>query len=227
MEGLTKSFGYQPVLKGVELKIRWGDFITIFGPNGAGKTTLLQVLATLLRPSSGRAKVAGLDLARQAREIRRRIGVVSHDTFLYDDLTAYENLRFYGRMYEVPHLEERIAQVISQVGLEAQLHHRVRTLSHGMQKRLAIARAIIHSPSVLFLDEPESGLDQEALGRLMAVPDSLGEGRTIIMTTHNIERGLLMGNRVAILAKGRIAYEGPSQEQAGFAQLYHQLTGTK
>ncbi|MFQ5988033.1 MAG: ABC transporter ATP-binding protein, partial [Dehalococcoidia bacterium] len=142
--GLTKSFGRQLVLRGIDLRVKKGEFLTIFGPNAAGKTTLIKILATLSRPSSGEVRLAGLQLQDDATEIRRRVGVVTHQTLLYDDLTVRENLRFYGRMYDVANLEERIATVIRQVGLEARLHDRVRTLSHGMQKRASIARAVIH-----------------------------------------------------------------------------------
>lgn len=227
VEGLTKSFGYQPVLRGVELRVKRGDFLTVFGPNGAGKTTLLRILATLMRPTAGQGRVLGFDLQKQATEIRRHIGVVSHDNLLYRDLTAYENLRFYGRMYGVPHLEERIEEVSQQVGMEAHLQRRVAAFSHGMQKRLAIARGIIHRPSLVLLDEPETGLDQEALRMLTGALESLGPERTVVMTTHNLGQGLRLANRVGILAQGRIAYEGakPTEDGAAFAEIYRQHVG--
>ncbi len=230
VEGLTKSFGDHLALKGIELKVEKGEFLTVFGPNGAGKTTLIKVLATLSKPSAGRVRVGGLDLRDSAVEIRRKIGVVTHQTFLYDDLTAFENLRFYGRMYDVPNLEERIHEVITMVGLASRLHHRVRTLSRGMQQRLSIARAVIHSPSIMLLDEPETGLDQYATSMLSEVLDALNGGdRTVVMTTHSLERGLAMGDHVVILAEGKIVYEESkrSLDMVSLQETYHHLTGAR
>ncbi|MDO8636839.1 MAG: heme ABC exporter ATP-binding protein CcmA [Dehalococcoidia bacterium] len=222
LSGLVKSFGSQPVLRGLELKVKQGDFLTIFGPNGAGKTTLLRILATFMRPNKGQCKIAGFELNKQAKEIRQNIGFVSHDTLLYEDLTGYENLKFYGRMYDVPHLEERIAEVIHQVGMEARLHHRIGTLSHGMRKRFAIARAVIHKPSIILLDEPETGLDQHALTMLTGILDSLGPRRTVLMTTHNMVQGLKLANQVGILVRGKLAFLGekPTEDGAAFADIY-------
>lgn len=228
--GLTKSFGSLLVLRGIDLRVKKGEFLTIFGPNAAGKTTLIKILATLSRPSSGEVRLGGLQLQDDATEIRRRIGVVTHQTLLYDDLTVRENLRFYGRMYDVPNLEERIAIVIRQVGLEARLHDRVRTLSHGMQKRASIARAVIHNPSIVLLDEPEAGLDPHATAMLVEILDTLYSGeRTVVMTTHNLERGLQMGDRVAILARGKIVYEEPRLflDTASFQETYYRYTGAR
>jgi len=229
VQGLTKSFGNHLALKGVELRVREGEFLTIFGPNGSGKTTLIKVLATIMKPSSGSVRVAGFDLRDSPVPIRRKIGVVSHQTFLYDDLTAFENLKFYGRMYDVPNLEARIHEVITKVGLASRLHHQVRTLSRGMQQRLSIARAVLHRPSIMLLDEPETGLDQYATARLREVLDTLSaENGTVIMTTHRLEYGLEMGDQVAILAGGRIAYQESKQslDVDSLRQTYYRLTGT-
>ncbi|MBI4289567.1 MAG: heme ABC exporter ATP-binding protein CcmA [Chloroflexi bacterium] len=223
LDGLVKSFGSQPVLRGVELRVREGDFLTIFGPNGAGKTTLLRVLATFMRPNRGSGKIAGFDITKQATEIRRRLGLVSHDNLLYDNLSGYENLKFYGRMYDVPRLESRIAEIVNQVGMEARLHQRVGTLSHGQKKRIAIARAMIHRPSIVLLDEPETGLDQEAIAMLTGILDSLGPRRTVIMTTHNIGQGLKLANEVGILVRGKIVFQGPkpTEDPAAFSDVYY------
>ena len=229
VQGLTKSFGNRLALKGIELRVREGEFLTIFGPNGSGKTTLIKVLATIMKPSSGRVRVAGFDLRDSPVPIRRKIGVVSHQTFLYDDLTAFENLKFYGRMYDVPHLEERISEVITKVGLASRLHHQVRTLSRGMQQRLSIARAVLHRPSIMLLDEPETGLDQYATAMLGEMLETLSaEVGTLIMTTHHLEYGLEMGDQVAILVGGRIAYQASKQslDIDSLRQTYYRLTGT-
>ncbi len=230
VQELTKSFGNHLALKGIDLRVREGEFLTIFGPNGSGKTTLIKVLATIMKPSSGRVRVAGFDLRDNPVPIRRKIGVVSHQTFLYDDLTAFENLKFYGRMYDVPHLEERISEVITKVGLASRLHHQVRTLSRGMQQRLSIARAVLHRPSIMLLDEPETGLDEYATAMLGEMLDTLSaEVGTLIMTTHHLEYGLEMGNQVAILVGGRIVYQESKQslDVDSLRQTYHHFTGAR
>ena len=205
----TKSYGAVPVLHRLDLEVGWGERLVLFGVNGSGKTTLVKMLTTLARPNSGRIEIAGLDVRRQGALARRNIGVVTHQTLLYDDLTAYENLRFYGRMFGVTDLEQRISQVADLTGMADRLQARTRTLSHGMQKRLSLARALLHNPPILIMDEPETGLDQEALEMLEGVVQD--EARAVLMTTHNLDRGLKLASRVAILAKGRIAYEAPRE----------------
>ncbi|MBI4302689.1 MAG: heme ABC exporter ATP-binding protein CcmA [Chloroflexi bacterium] len=230
VQGLTKAFALRKVLRGIDLRVRRGGFLTIFGPNGSGKTTLLKILSTLIKPTAGRICISGYELGEDASAIRRIIGVVSHNTLLYDDLTPYENLRFYGRMYDVPQLEERIASVIAQVGLASRLHDRVRTLSRGMQQRLSIARALLHNPSILLLDEPETGLDPQATAALGEILQGMKAGeRTVVMTTHNLERGLSMGDHVVILANGTIAYEELERplDMADFRGTYYRYTGVR
>jgi len=230
IQGLTKSFGSRLALKGIDLKMSEGECVTIFGPNGAGKTTLIKVLATLSKPSDGKVHLAGLNIRKDAVPIRRKIGVVSHQTFLYDNLTTYENLKFYGIMYDVSNLEQRILEVIDLVGIKARLHDRVGILSRGMQQRLSIARAIIHNPSIMLLDEPETGLDQHAVTMLSELLTAVSSGnRTTLMTTHNLERGLELANRVMILDSGRIVYEESKQhlELASLRDNYYRCTGVK
>ena len=208
-EGLTKSFGTRLALRGVNLEVERGKSLVIFGPNGAGKTTLIRMLATIMNPSSGTISIDGMNLKDHAEEIRRRIGVVTHQTFLYGNLTAYENLEFYGRMFDVPKRRERILEIIAKVGMTARLHDRVATFSRGMQQRLSIARALLHEPSIMLLDEPETGLDPEAIPLLWeAMPGEKGTKRTIILTTHSLERGLELGDRVIILDRGKIVFDG-------------------
>ena len=203
--GLQKSYGDWPVLWDLDLTLEWGEFLVLFGANGAGKTTLLRVLSTQARPDAGTVRVAGYDQRRQPREVRRQVGVVAHRSFLYDDLTCRENLTFYGRLYRIPELARRVDEVLDLVNLSARAQQRARTLSHGMQKRLAIARAILHRPSLLILDEPESGLDRESVETLNhLLKEWTGAGRTVIMTTHNVELGLAWGSRVAVLAQGKL-----------------------
>lgn len=208
IDKLIKAFGSRLVLRGVDLTINEGDFVALMGANGAGKTTLLHIVATLSKPTGGTISIGGYSTANSATELRRFIGLVSHKTLLYDDLTADQNLRFYAQMYDVPNASNRIETVLNQVGLWGRQHDPVRTYSRGMQQRLAIARAMLHNPSILLLDEPDTGLDQHAADRLSELLSAVGaHQRTILMTTHNLERGLSLGNRVVILAKGKIAYD--------------------
>jgi len=229
VSGLEKSFGENHALRGIDLDISRGECLVIFGPNGAGKTTLLKVIATLLKPSAGKVFLDGTDIRKKAVQIRRKLSLVSHQTFLYDDLTVYENLRFYGRMYGVPGLEEKIREVASWVQLESRLHDRVGTLSHGLQQRASIARAVIHNPSMVFLDEPEVGLDPQAT---TVVSDVLGrlntDNRTVVMTTHNLERGLELGDSFVILDRGKVVYQAARDEidTGSFKQVYDRCTGT-
>jgi heme exporter protein A len=226
---LSKSYGEHHALRGIDLSVKWGDILAIFGPNGAGKTTLLKVLATLVKPSAGDVSVAGFNLKQDAIMIRRRIGVVTHQTLLYDDLSAYENLRFYGKMYDVSNLRDKINQLIAQVGLESRIHDPVRTLSRGMQQRLAIARALIHDPPVLLLDEPGTGLDQHASAMFATILNSTAnKQRAVLMTSHSLEQGSALSSRIAIMADGKIAYEGSKQlDISNLREVYYQCTGVK
>ena len=210
---LVKSFGNRAVLRGVDLDLRQGEFVTLLGPNGAGKTTLMRILATLSRPTSGTVELAGIPLKQASPTIRKLLGVISHQTFLYEDLNAYENLRFYGKLYDVCNLEERIAELLKRVGLETRAKDLVRTYSRGMQQRLSIARAILHNPPVLLLDEPDTGLDRQASDMLGGLIHELaidGQSRSVLMTTDNLERGLALSDRVVILSGGRLVAERPS-----------------
>ncbi|NWJ97830.1 MAG: heme ABC exporter ATP-binding protein CcmA [Chloroflexi bacterium] len=212
---VTKSFGHFAVLKGVDLELQQGEFITLLGPNGAGKTTLLRILATLAKPTSGAIELAGIPLKDAKASIRGLLGVISHQTFLYEDLTARENLVFYGQLYQVAHLTERVNELLARVGLERRANDRVRNFSRGMQQRLSIARAILHNPPVLLLDEPDTGLDRQAADMLQNVIRELatgGEPRSIIMTTHNLERGLAMCDRLVVLAGGRMVREAQARD---------------
>ena len=226
---LVKTFGLRPVLRGVELAVEAGEFVSLFGPNGAGKTTLVRILAALSRPSGGLVRVSGYELPRHADAVRRRLGVVLHQPLLYDHLTARENLAFFARMY---HLEDAAAQVeavLKQVGLRARANDVVHTFSRGMQQRLSIGRAILHDPDILLFDEPYTGLDPEATELLdnllrQVVAD---RPRTILMTTHDLTRGLALADRVAILKGGQIVHMEPADDDSPqtFAALYSRVTG--
>jgi ABC-type multidrug transport system ATPase subunit len=221
--GLTKAYGNFDALKGVDLNIRRGDFYTLFGPNGAGKTTLIKLLATLTSPSSGKLNILGYDASKEVQKIRAVLGVISHDPYLYDNLTAFENIRFFAEMYGLKDIEERSSSVIEQVGLESRKNDLVRTFSRGMKQRLTVARAIVNEPEILLLDEPYTGLDQhgaQILGEMLSALKNTD--RTILMTTHNIDEGLDLSDRVGILARGKLVFESPSGEldPLSFKDLY-------
>jgi heme exporter protein A len=227
VQGLTKLLGNRHVLRGIDLNVGSGEKLVIFGPNGAGKTTLMKIMATLLKPSSGSVWLDGINIRDKAAQVRRKISLVTHQTFLYDNLTVYENLKFYGKMYGIPDLEQRIREVISWVKLESRLQDRVGTLSHGMQRRASIARAVLHNPSILFLDEPEVGLDPKAVTMIRDILGNINaEGRTVIMTTHNLAQGLELADSVIILNRGQIIYKAAKQEtnRDNLQQIYDQCT---
>ena len=223
VQGLTKSFGAHRVLRGIDLKVGRGERLAIFGPNGAGKTTLIKIMSTLIKPSSGTVLLNGIDINNQPAMIRSKLGVISHHTYLYDNLTIYDNLKFYGKMYEVRNLDQKIREVTALVELETRLYDRVGTLSRGMQQRVSLARAIIHSPSIMFLDEPEVGLDPHAVCIMQDILNASGtEDNTVLLTTHNFERGLEMCDRLVILNEGKIVYQGLKQElnTSNFKSIY-------
>jgi heme exporter protein A len=207
VEGLRKTFGRREVLKGISFSVERGGFLSVFGPNGAGKTTTLRVLATLLSPSAGSVTVAGHDVRLDPMPVRATIGFISHNAMLYPDLTAQENLRFYADMYGVPDREARIAELLERLELSHRRYDVVRTFSKGMRQRLAIARAILHRPRVLLLDEPHSGLDPRAVDILDGLLRDIRAEHTFVMVTHNIAKGLQWASRVMIMDGGRIAYE--------------------
>jgi len=203
---LVKRFGAKLVLRGLDFSVNEGEFVALIGPNGAGKTTFLRVLSSLARPSLGSVSIAGFQLPAQAASVRRNLGVVSHLPLLYSDLTAQENLRFYGKMYCVTGLNQRIEEVLEMVGLSTRRNDLVRTFSRGMQQRLAIGRAVLHDPAILLFDEPYTGLDQEACDMLNQIlQDVAGRGRTIVMTSHDLGRVQNLASRFDVLTGGIIA----------------------
>ena len=210
---LVKRFGLKTVLRGVDFEVQPGEFVALLGPNGAGKTTFLRILASLSRPTLGEVSIAGYQLPNQASQVRARLGVVSHLPLLYGDLTAEENLRFYGRMYGLTDLEQRIGEVLEMVGLEARRRDLVRTFSRGMQQRLAIGRAVLHDPDVVLFDEPYTGLDQDASSMLDEVLQTVAaKGRTVVMTSHDLARAEDLATRFDILSRGTISASASQKE---------------
>ena len=229
-QGVTKSFGNVQALRGVDLRVKRGEFLTVFGPNGAGKTTLIKLFSTLTKPTSGKITIAGYDIKKEPDKVRAVIGVISHDPYLYENLSAIENIRFFASLYGISGAEERGLQVIKRVGLEGRMHDLVRTFSRGMKQRLAVARAIIHNPRILLLDEPYTGLDQHGARIFTEMLRWLkAENRTVVMTTHDIAEGLEISNRVAILSEGRIAYQNDTNgiELSKLREIYFEKVGSR
>jgi heme exporter protein A len=223
---LVREFGSVRALCGLDLEVRRGESLAIFGPNGAGKTTLIRILAALLAPTRGELRLFGN--SRATPEVRRRIGLVSHGSSLYGDLTAIENLRFYAELYGLDRREDRIREVLSEVGLLEWAERPVRGYSRGMEQRLALARAFLHDPELLLLDEPYSGLDPRAVARLQEILLRLHRaGKTLVLTTHDIARGLEICDRAAILSSGRIAWHSgrfvPGAQE--MTRIYERATG--
>ncbi len=216
---LVKRFGMKTVLRGLDFEVQPGEFVAILGPNGAGKTTFLRILASLSRPSLGTVSVVGYRLPDQAAAVRARLGVVSHLPLLYGDLTAEENLRFFGCMYGVSNIESRITEVLEMVGLASRRRDLVRTFSRGMQQRLAIGRAVFHDPDVMLFDEPYTGLDQDASAMLDDVLRSVvAKGRTVVMTSHDLMRAEELATRFDILLRGVIVASA-TRKQLGKSNL--------
>lgn len=227
VQGVSKAFGRSIALNKIDLRVRWGEVLAIFGANGSGKTTLIKVLATLSKPDAGMVGIGGLDPRRDGPYARRLIGVLTHDPLLYDDLTARENLRFAARMFGIDNAGERIEAVADKLDVASRLDQRAGTLSHGWKKRFSLARALLHDPPILLMDEPESGLDDQALTGLGDLLREESERRrTVVLTTHNFERGIDFSDEVAILAKGRMVYRESTSRVGGadtLRQTYGQL----
>jgi len=202
---LVKRFGLKTVLQGMDFQVEAGEFVALLGPNGAGKTTFLRILSSLSRPAMGDVRIAGYRLPQQAAAVRSILGVVSHQPLLYGDLSAEENLRFYGMIYGIAGLERRISEVLETVGLAARRRDLVRTFSRGMQQRLAIGRAVLHDPEVMLFDEPHTGLDQDACQMLDTVlREVAARGRTVVMASHDLARAADLASRFDVLSRGKI-----------------------
>jgi heme exporter protein A len=207
---LTKRYGHRPVLNGVDLCVKPGESLVLFGANGAGKSTLIRILCTLMKPSGGTAKVAGYSIADDPDEVRAGIGLIGHSSYLYEDLTAVENVRFYLRMRGVDAIEQRTVEALQMTGLERAMTRQVRTFSAGMKKRLCIAKMVADPPPILFLDEPYNGLDEDGMRMLNRFLLTLKTGgRTVFMATHHREQGLATGDRVLYLEGGRLQAQVP------------------
>ena len=227
LEGVSKAFGARRALDDVTFSLPQGAFLSVFGPNGAGKSTLLRVLSTLARASAGTVRVMGVDAAEEPDQVRGMIGVVSHQAMLYPDLTAEENLVFYARMYGVADPSRRAREMLKRVELDHRRFDAVRTFSRGMTQRLAIARALLHDPAVLFLDEPYAGLDPRAVEVFDGLIEEVREGRTFVMVSHDLRRGFAACSHALLLARGRAVAFGERDRLGAdaFEALYRETVG--
>lgn len=205
---LTKKFNGITALNKVSLKINSGEIFGLLGPNGAGKTTLISILATLMRPTSGSAKLNGYDVQLNSHDVRASIGLVFQETVLDLDLTAYDNLDFHARLYGMDKKirQARIKELVKVVGLEQHLYRKVKDFSGGMKRRLEIAKGILHFPKILFLDEPTLGLDPQTRRNVLQYIKHLQEHEkiTVLLTTHYIEEADFLCDRIAIIDLGKI-----------------------
>lgn len=226
VRGVHRSFGHVRALRGVDFELGAGDALAVFGPNGAGKTTLLRILAGLLRPQRGEVLLDGVPMVRADAAHRRRVGLIAHYSLLYDGLTAVENLAFYARLYGLANRSAAVQRALEGVGLSDRANDLVGTFSRGMVQRMAIARALIHEPQVVLLDEPFSGLDQRAAAALRDLLARLrAERRTMVLVTHNIDEGLDLATHAAIQVAGRFASFGPVDgDLAAYRARYAEAT---
>jgi heme ABC exporter ATP-binding subunit CcmA len=209
--GLEFSFGPARALRGLSLQVENGSATAVFGPNGAGKTTLLKVIAGLLRPDAGTVRVQGLEIGRDPARFRRLIGFISHQPLVYPQLTGRENLEFYGRLYGLANPAAEARKMLDEMGLTDWADRAASAYSRGLLQRLAIGRALLHQPSVLLMDEPFTGLDEQARERLENLLGDLRDGRrTVLLATHDLDAGLRLAERVAVLYRGRMILEEPA-----------------
>ena len=222
--GLTRSFGPRKAVAGVTFSLGAGECLALFGPNGAGKTTLLRVLAGLLRPSSGSARVSGVALPAGG-EVRSRVGLISHHTMLYEALSPRENVSFAARLYSVADVSTRVEDSLRRMSMLARADAPVRSLSRGMQQRVSIARAMVHGPQLVLADEPYSGLDESGARALTSLLQELrSSGAAIIIVTHNLVEGLSLATHAAVMQGGRfVRYDRRSDvDAASYPNTYRE-----
>lgn len=223
VSGVCKSFGSRSVLEAVSFQLTGGDGMCICGANGAGKTTLLRIIAGTLQPSDGRVEICGFNVREQSERTKAKVGAIFHKSMVYPQLTVEENLRFFARLYGVKDSSAHIQDLLERVGLMAYRYDIVGILSRGMMQRLAIARALVHKPTILLADEPFTGLDAEASKSLVAILRNFKKERgTIVMTTHSARFALQCCEKVAVLRNQKLAFKAKVSEIdiGEFAQDY-------
>lgn len=223
---LTKEYGQFVSVDSLSVEIERGETVGLFGPNGAGKTTFLRMLAGLTRPTRGTVSIHGTEFELDNQRLRERIGVVTHDSMLYDELTARENLHFHANLHGLSSVTRQTEEVLETVGLTSRASRRPPEFSHGLRKRLALGRALLHDPDLLLLDEPYTGLDQRAGADFSAALNDLTE-KTIVLTTHGLERGLSHCSRALVLDSGRLEadFSTTSLSSEEFEELYRETIG--
>jgi len=224
---LTKSYGNRKVLRGLSLNVTSGEIVSLIGSNGAGKTTLLRILANLTRADAGSVNLKTLSVRDHPEEYRRQLGVVLHAPMLYGNLSARENLRFFSRLYQMENASEQVDFFLDRVNLRSRADDLVRTYSRGMQQRLAIARALLHDPSCLLLDEPYTGLDPDSAKMFETlVLESAAGGKTVLLATHDLENACRISTRIDLLHQGKIAFTRPRNDLTAneLNRLYHDVT---
>lgn len=227
VRGLGKRFGGRWVLRNLDLEVRPGQIVALLGPNGAGKTTLLRILASLAKPTWGQVRVAGLLLPAQAQALRAQVGLLAHQPLLYGDLSAEQNLHFFARLYGLDDAEQRVSDLLGRLGLASRRRDPVRIFSRGMQQRLAIGRSILHSPKILLLDEPHTGLDPESAESINSLLRVLAnDSCTILLTSHDLEKAAELADRVEVLVGGRLTATFSEGRPKGtqLAELYAKAT---
>lgn len=210
VRNVTKFFGDVAALKEVTLGVRCGEATLLYGPNGAGKTTLMRLLASLARPSSGEVLFGGRNIEHDGAGAKSAIGFVSHATFLYGELTVRENLKFFGSLFHLGHLDKQIDAALEMFDMRAREDVFVRDLSRGLQQRASLARAFLHNPDFVILDEPFTGLDHQSVKKLSELLQRLPEqGKALLFSTHDFEQGAAIAGRLIALKAGRVRYNGP------------------
>jgi heme exporter protein A len=210
---VSKYFGDLEALKGVRFQVTRGESVLLFGPNGAGKTTLLRTLAALSHPSEGEVRYGGRDFYKDPETAKASIGFVSHATLLYGELTARENLRFTGKLFGLRGLEEKIDRALELFAMQDRGHEPVRQLSRGLQQRASLARAFLHDPDFLLLDEPFTGLDARATDNLQSILCRLpGQGKALVFSVHDFDLGANIAHRLVALERGSVRYDGELKE---------------
>lgn len=227
VRGLSKVFGARKAVDNVSFSLPPDSFLSVFGPNGAGKTTLLHMLATLTRPSAGHIVVGGVDAKEDPNRLRALVGVISHQSMLYPDLTAEENLVFYGKLYGVDDPRKRARELLDAVGLSHRRLDPVSALSRGMIQRISIARALVHDPAIVLLDEPYTGLDSHGAETLDHLIANTRDRRSFVMVSHDLAKGFRMATHVLVMSQGKKVVFDEAGEIGfeGLSRIYQNVAG--